>query len=76
MTDRKKLGVTFWATVVLVVLLAYPLSMGPAFHLAGWLGTSSFMVVYEPLELVGLEFPPFWEVLTWYLELWDIHISC
>jgi hypothetical protein len=31
MTSRKKPGVAFWATVVLVVaLMAYPLSFGPA----------------------------------------------
>jgi hypothetical protein len=31
MTDRKKPGVAFWATVVVVVLLlGYPLSFGPA----------------------------------------------
>jgi hypothetical protein len=31
MTDRKKPGVAFWATVALVVVLvAYPLSFGPA----------------------------------------------
>jgi hypothetical protein len=31
MTDRKKPGVAFWATVVVVVvLMAYPLSFGPA----------------------------------------------
>jgi hypothetical protein len=31
MTDRKKPGVAFWATVAVVVaLLAYPLSFGPA----------------------------------------------
>src|SRR5690242_19249125 len=29
MTSRKKPGVAFWATVVMVALLAYPLSMGP-----------------------------------------------
>jgi hypothetical protein len=30
-TDRKKPGVAFWATVVVVgVLMAYPLSFGPA----------------------------------------------
>ena len=29
MTDRKKPGVAFWATVALVVVLAYPLSFGP-----------------------------------------------
>jgi hypothetical protein len=29
MTDRKKPGMAFWATVVLVAALAYPLSIGP-----------------------------------------------
>ena len=29
MTDRKKPGIAFWATVALVVVLAYPLSFGP-----------------------------------------------
>jgi hypothetical protein len=33
MTDRKKPGVTFWATVGLVVVLIYPLSMGPVWWL-------------------------------------------
>jgi uncharacterized membrane protein YhaH (DUF805 family) len=30
MTDRKKPGVAFWATVVLVALVAYVASFGPA----------------------------------------------
>ena len=30
MTDRKKPGVTFWASAALVLVLAYPLSFGPA----------------------------------------------
>src|SRR5262245_2297074 len=29
-SDRKKPGVAFWATVVVVLALAYPLSYGPA----------------------------------------------
>jgi hypothetical protein len=29
MTDRKKPGVAFWATVALVVVLLYPLSLAP-----------------------------------------------
>jgi hypothetical protein len=29
-SDGKKPGVAFWATVVLAVALAYPLSIGPA----------------------------------------------
>jgi hypothetical protein len=39
MTDRKKPGVAFWATVALVVVLVgYPLSQGPAV----WLQESGY----------------------------------
>ena len=34
MTSRKKTGAAFWATVGLAVVLAYPLSFGPACWLA------------------------------------------
>ena len=40
MTDRKKPGLAFWATVVVVLaLVVYPLSFGPACWTAvrGWL---------------------------------------
>jgi len=38
MVSRKKPGVGFWATVVVVVaLIGYPLSIGPACWLDGWL---------------------------------------
>jgi hypothetical protein len=44
MTDRKKPGVAFWATVVVVVaLLAYPLSFGPAC----WISSRTGMGVYK-----------------------------
>src|SRR4051812_6264463 len=39
MTDRKKPGVAFWATVVMVVaLMAYPLSVGPACWISSRMG--------------------------------------
>jgi hypothetical protein len=34
MTDSKRPGVAFWATVAVVVALAYPLSIGPVMWLA------------------------------------------
>jgi hypothetical protein len=51
MTDRKKSGVAFWATVVVVVLVAYPLSLGPACWISSRLGWGATMVslIYEPL---------------------------
>jgi hypothetical protein len=50
--DRKKPGVAFWASVVLVVGLAYPLSIGPA----GWITSragfpSAVPTAYRPILL-------------------------
>jgi hypothetical protein len=55
MTDRKKPGMAFWATGVLVaVLVAYPLSSGPFVRFHYKLGRPDWMqsigdVLYAPL---------------------------
>jgi hypothetical protein len=52
MTDRKKPGVAFWATVALVVaLLGDPLSFGPACGLAssGTISYQQFEGAYRPI---------------------------
>lgn len=52
MTDRKKPGVACWASVVLVVvLLGYPLSFGPACWISSRCGKGDEFVstTYEPL---------------------------
>jgi hypothetical protein len=77
MTDRKKPGVAFWATVGLVVaLVGYPLSIGPAV----WLydrdllspqTTQVLEVFYWPMTWLTMESG--WEighVVQWYAELW------
>jgi len=50
MTDHKKPGVTFWATVLVVAglmaLVVYPLSIGPAFWAAGESETAFTVVAY------------------------------
>jgi hypothetical protein len=53
MTDRKKPGAAFWAMVMLAaVLVAYPLSFGPACwlcsHIERAAGVAS--VAYQPLK--------------------------
>ena len=74
-SDRKKPGVTFWATVVVVVaLVGYPLSIGPWF----WLNASGRSLtlvkcmapVYQPIHWAGEQSAT---VKTWlfaYLSLW------
>ena len=52
MSDRKKPGVAFWATVVvLVALVGYPLSLGPACWLASRTNVGSQFVsaLYRPI---------------------------
>jgi hypothetical protein len=49
MTDRKKTGVAFWATVVLVAVLAYPLSFGPACWIASRTESCNVSDFYLPL---------------------------
>jgi hypothetical protein len=78
MTDRKKPGVTFWATVVVVCLLVlYPLSIGPALWLAvkmdapGWvfdvLETSSNQLLWLAI-LSGLD-EPYLRYFGWWSSL-------
>ena len=53
-SDRKKPGAAFWATVVAVVLVAYPLSWGPACRACTRIGdprwaVEAYWLVYGPL---------------------------
>ena|SRR5262245_6400636 len=54
--SRKKPGVAFWATVVVVMgLVGYPLSFGPACWIATRTGTAEakpFVVAYWPIWMV------------------------
>jgi hypothetical protein len=79
MTDGKKPGVVFWATVMAIAVLAYPLSFGPAF----WLSQHSLLpdaivsvggVFYWPLGWVlNDDASPTWlrNGMSWYLGFWN-----
>src|SRR5262245_26156524 len=72
MTDRKKPGVAFWATVVVVVLLvAYPLSFGPVCSAITEATSPAFdpiVTFYKPL-IVAVRYPD-WQwprsAICWY----------
>ena len=51
MISRKKPGAAFWATVVVVVVLAYPLSFGPACWICSRTqkAVAGVGVIYHPL---------------------------
>jgi hypothetical protein len=51
--NRKQPGVAFWATVVAVLVLAYPISFGPACWLVdwGWLSSGFVSRAFRPIVL-------------------------
>jgi hypothetical protein len=61
MTDRKKPGMAFWATVAVVAVLAYPLSFGPVCWITSRTGVSSIAIptIYRPMiaAMAGPEYP-------------------
>jgi hypothetical protein len=76
-TDRKKPGVAFWATVVVVaVLVAYPLSIGPAcgvLNRTGWpeWARHSYWLVYAPILWIYENGPePIHDAIAWYCHVW------
>jgi hypothetical protein len=73
MTEQKKSGVAFWATVVLlVVLVAYPLSFGPACWVVSRTnaGTEWLPFCYRPI-VSGLSMNPtrLSAAIQWYAQL-------
>jgi hypothetical protein len=54
MTSRNKPGVAFWTTVgLVVVLVGYPLSFGPAAKIAQLAGAHWMMLPYDPIALLA-----------------------
>lgn len=73
MTDRKKPGAAFWVTVVVVILLMYPGSFGPACWLVGWgvLPTSATAKVYYPLIWLAAGGPQWVASTLWWYAGWS-----
>jgi hypothetical protein len=76
-SDRKKPGVTFWATVlVAVVLVGYPLSIAPMLWLCRKLGYPDWMgdplaAAWIPLQWAMLKGPKWFAVaMLKYFEWW------
>jgi hypothetical protein len=72
MTDRKTPGVTFWATVVVVVVLAaYPLSFGPWCWCTSRLEgeVRSVPPGYRPITLLAELGRPAGHAIRWYASL-------
>jgi hypothetical protein len=71
MTSRKKPGVAFWATVVVVVLMGYPLSLGPACWISSRTKTGGAVVsmFYRPMMWGMSRSGRVSNALSWYSDL-------
>jgi hypothetical protein len=74
---RKKPGVAFWVTVVvLMMLVGYPLSFGPLVWLDNRVSIPMWQhdcadAFFYPLTWICIHYPtPFGEMLDWYANLW------
>ena len=70
MTDRKKTGVAFWATVVMAGLVLYVLSIGPA----SWLVDRNLLSIPAAENLYWPLFQcpdPVFHSIEWYARLWQ-----
>jgi len=72
MTDRKKPGVAFWTVLLGVMLLGYPLSIGPAVWLTGhrYFRDSTVSSFYWPVLWSAAQAIPLENALDWWGSLW------
>ncbi len=74
--DRRKPGVAFWGTVVAVVTVAYPLSIGPAIWLSHRLGNPQWIMnvteaIYGPLIWLAVQSGWVGNFYLMYVEWWQ-----
>jgi hypothetical protein len=69
MTDRKKPGAAFWASVMVVVaLVLYPLSIGPACWISSRtnVGSAAVSIAYQPLTWGVSPSRRVYDAFSWY----------
>jgi hypothetical protein len=69
MTDHKKPGWAFWAVVLVVVLVGYPLSLGPVnwLYMRGWISQPALDTIdyiYTPLDRDTMP-EWYWNYVAW-----------
>jgi hypothetical protein len=68
MSDESKKWI-WWAVVLLVL---YPLSIGPVGWLVAATGMEWIGFIYAPLDWLANSCGPIEQILTWYLRLWHV----
>jgi len=59
-----------WLTLALVLLLLYPLSIGPANWLFKWTGAYWIVLVYKPIDVAANAWNPLARLVHHYRNLW------
>jgi hypothetical protein len=73
MSDEPKKRSRAWlGWSVLLLLIAYPLSMGPVLKYGK---VHSVLAAYDPLERFCESWQPLWEVKERYNSLWGVHVT-
>lgn len=70
---KKKLG---WLTTIVLLLVVYVLSTGPALILnfKGYLPTQGIEIFYAPLDALSRTCPPIEQFMRWYIrDVWQIN---
>lgn len=79
--ERKRPGVGFWATVLAVLILLYPLSTGPFIGLVSSgiisepTGEAVVETFYAPLVWATDHLPAVEASLNWYVRLWAADVE-
>jgi hypothetical protein len=64
-----------WAALAIMLVFAYPLSMGPAMDWADSHGHSNTVFAfYRPLFWAG-KWPAFHRAMNWYLSHWNMYMG-
>jgi len=67
----QKAGVGFWCTIIVVALLMYPISFGPACWITSGieLGSTAIPTIYRPVTRAAESSPAIQNMLQWYARL-------
>ena len=73
--ERKRPGPTFWTLTLVILLILYPVSMGPANWVAMQAGSPQWMlttldVVYGPVIWLARHWPWFMNILNRWMMWW------
>lgn len=73
MTERRTSPLAIWLIVTALLLVAYPLSVGPAMWLTqkGYLPHGVYQTTYWPMVMLCIRCRPLRGPIDWYVKVWE-----